>query len=75
MKYSTDDRVVKQTMRTHPKQHAKMAQRMINKLKQGADKPGVTTEERKKIERKMRGLNNIKKKFESGKGLSTERYE
>ena len=69
----TDDRVIRDTMKRDPKSHAEMARRFIGKMQEKLKKPGITGKDQTRILKKMRAFDKIRKKFESGTGLSQER--
>jgi (p)ppGpp synthase/HD superfamily hydrolase len=69
----TDDRRIAESMSKDPEYHAEKAQQFINKMAENLKKPGVTAEKRNEIEAKMKGIYNIKRKFENGIPLDKRR--
>jgi len=56
------------------KENARYAERFIGKMKDKIKQPGITSKDKTRIYRKMKGYDKIKKKFESGEGLSQRVY-
>ena len=69
----TDDRAIAKSMRDNPKYHAEKAQQFISKMAETLKKPGVTSKQRDEIERKMKGIYDIKRKFDKGIPLDKRR--
>ena len=65
----TDDRAIRDSMKTNPKWHADKAREFIGRQREKLKKSGVTSSERSQIYKSMKWFDTKRKKFESGKGL------
>jgi len=67
----SDDRYIREMSN---KENAGYAKRFIGKMNEKLKRSGITSKERTSIYRKMKGIDKIKKKFESGEELSQKKY-
>lgn len=70
MAFKTSDRWVQNSMKKHPEVHVEYAKKFVGDLKKKLAKPGITSKDRARIYKKMKGFERIRKKFKSGKGLN-----